>query len=66
MVSRCICQQNHLNNRCDLKGPVPGSSQSHVEPCVASIYQLDGIVRRASALQMTADARSAKTQEVVA
>jgi NADH-quinone oxidoreductase subunit G len=27
------------------------------EPVVASIYALDGIVRRASSLQMTADAR---------
>ncbi|MDP3654354.1 MAG: NADH-quinone oxidoreductase subunit NuoG [Rhodoferax sp.] len=30
-----------------------------VDPTVAGIYQLDGIVRRASALQLTADARSA-------
>jgi NADH-quinone oxidoreductase subunit G len=29
------------------------------EPCVASIYQLDGIVRRAPSLQLTADARAA-------
>jgi NADH-quinone oxidoreductase subunit G len=35
-------------------------------PCVASIYQLDGIVRRAPALQATADARDAQTQEVTA
>ncbi|MBB6576899.1 NADH-quinone oxidoreductase subunit G [Comamonas odontotermitis] len=34
------------------------------EPVVASIYQLDGIVRRAPALQMTADAR--QSSEVVA
>ena len=27
------------------------------EPVVASIYQLDGLVRRAPALQLTADAR---------
>ena len=33
------------------------------EPCVAAIYQLDGIVRRAPALQMTADARTALAQE---
>ena len=32
-------------------GPTP--------PAVASIYQLDGLVRRASSLQMTADARNA-------
>jgi NADH-quinone oxidoreductase subunit G len=29
-------------------------------PCVASIYQLDGLVRRAPSLQLTADARSAQ------
>jgi NADH-quinone oxidoreductase subunit G len=28
------------------------------EPVTASIYQLDGMVRRASSLQMTADARA--------
>ena len=28
------------------------------EPCVASIYQLDGLVRRAGSLQLTADARA--------
>ncbi|MDO8318016.1 molybdopterin-dependent oxidoreductase, partial [Rhodoferax sp.] len=35
-------------------------------PVVAGIYQLDGIVRRAPALQQTADARAAETQEVAA
>jgi len=35
-------------------------------PVVAGIYQLDGIVRRAPALQLTADARAAGTQEVAA
>ena len=30
-------------------------------PCVASIYQLDGLVRRATSLQLTADARQAPT-----
>ncbi|WP_342618177.1 NADH-quinone oxidoreductase subunit NuoG [Rhodoferax sp. GW822-FHT02A01] len=34
-----------------------------VEPAVASIYQLDGLVRRASSLQLTADARSATAQQ---
>ena len=29
------------------------------QPCVAGIYQLDGIVRRAPSLQLTADARGA-------
>ncbi|MEO7108141.1 MAG: molybdopterin-dependent oxidoreductase, partial [Rhodoferax sp.] len=36
----------------------PTGSASVVEPCVASIYQLDGIVRRASSLQLTADGRT--------
>ncbi|QHE76030.1 NADH-quinone oxidoreductase subunit NuoG [Hydrogenophaga sp. PBL-H3] len=31
---------------------------ANAEPCVAGIYQLDGLVRRAPALQMTADARA--------
>ena len=42
------------------------SVPSQVEPCVAEIYQLDGIVRRASALQMTTDAKVAGIQEVAA
>ncbi|WP_341905763.1 NADH-quinone oxidoreductase subunit NuoG [Polaromonas sp. YR568] len=35
------------------------SSAPVAAPAVAAIYQLDGLVRRASSLQMTADARSA-------
>lgn len=38
------------------------ASTEWVEPCVASIYQLDGIVRRAPALQSTADAKVAETE----
>ena len=38
-----------------------GSTPAQVpDPVVASIYQLDGIVRRASSLQLTADARLAR------
>ena len=33
--------------------------KSFIRPAVASIYQLDGLVRRATALQLTADARNA-------
>ncbi|HOZ63192.1 MAG TPA: NADH-quinone oxidoreductase subunit NuoG [Burkholderiaceae bacterium] len=54
---------NETGNPIDM-APVPG------EPVVASIYQLDGIVRRAASLQLTADARVAGimplTQEVLA
>ncbi|RZL05296.1 MAG: NADH-quinone oxidoreductase subunit G, partial [Rubrivivax sp.] len=35
------------------------------KPCVASIYQLDGLVRRAPSLQLTADARAARAVEGV-
>jgi NADH-quinone oxidoreductase subunit G len=54
---------HRLSNQSSL-APVTRSSQ--VEPCVADIYQLDGIVRRASALQSTADARATETKEVAA
>ncbi|MEG1282180.1 MAG: hypothetical protein RSD57_17215, partial [Comamonas sp.] len=40
------------------------SAPAAQDPVVASIYQLDGIVRRAPSLQMTADAR--QSSEVVA
>jgi NADH-quinone oxidoreductase subunit G len=36
------------------------------EPVVASIYALDSVVRRATSLQLTADAKAAATQEVAA
>ncbi len=39
------------------------ASPAEVEPCVASIYQLDGLVRRSTALQLTADARTAQAVE---
>jgi NADH-quinone oxidoreductase subunit G len=52
-----------LNNRTattiDLTGHAP-------EPVVASIYQLDGIVRRSPALQLTADAKATDTLGVAA
>ena len=35
------------------------SAASSLSPVVASIYQLDGLVRRATSLQLTADARNA-------
>jgi NADH-quinone oxidoreductase subunit G len=34
------------------------TQRATLEPCVAQIYQLDGLVRRASSLQLTADARA--------
>lgn len=39
------------------------TAAASVRPSVASIYQLDGLVRRAPSLQLTADARRAATAE---
>ena len=39
---------------------------SAVEPVAASIYQLDGLVRRAPSLQLTADARAVREEGVAA
>jgi NADH-quinone oxidoreductase subunit G len=54
---------SRLSNACSLPSVY---LNSQVEPNVARIYQLDGIVRRASSLQLTADARGIGTQEVAA
>jgi NADH-quinone oxidoreductase subunit G len=53
-----------LSNRTD--APVNLNASVSPAPVVASIYQLDGIVRRAPSLQLTSDARAAQTQEVSA
>ena len=46
----------NLSNDCSHEVRLTG----HVDaPCVASIYQLDSLVRRAPSLQLTADARNA-------
>jgi len=46
----------NLSNACSFEVRLAG----HVDtPCVASIYQLDSLVRRAPSLQLTADARNA-------
>jgi len=47
-------------------GVAPVSQMPSAEPCVASIYQLDGLVRRAPSLQRTADGKAARTSEVAA
>jgi NADH-quinone oxidoreductase subunit G len=46
----------YLGNRTDAAIDL---SAPQAQPVVASIYQLDGMVRRATSLQLTADARSA-------
>ena len=49
-----MVEASRLNNAAPAH---PDFSASAVAPCVASIYGLDGLVRRASSLQMTADAQ---------
>jgi NADH-quinone oxidoreductase subunit G len=56
--------KERLSNRTD--AAVDFNTGVSTAPVVASIYQLDGIVRRAPSLQMTSDARAAPTQEVPA
>ena len=44
----------------NLVSALPGAAAVAGEPVVASIYQLDGLVRRSPSLQLTADARMAR------
>jgi NADH-quinone oxidoreductase subunit G len=62
-VTPVFLAADQLNNTSRLD--VQSTSVPSGEPCVAAIYQLDSIVRRASSLQMTSDARSVKAGEVV-
>lgn len=62
-----MVQGNVLSNR---TAKAAWLGDTNARPVVASIYQLDGIVRRATSLQLTADARATQrateTQEVAA
>jgi NADH-quinone oxidoreductase subunit G len=49
---------NVLSNATKVAAQITGEAMA--EPAVASIYQLDSIVRRATSLQLTADAREAR------
>ena len=51
-----------LSNLTDAKIDLSSSNVAPAAPVTASIYQLDGIVRRAPALQATADAKIQTTQ----
>ena len=46
--------------------PTMAAADTGTAPVVASIYQLDSLVRRATSLQLTADARKSASQEVAA
>jgi NADH-quinone oxidoreductase subunit G len=73
-----VLQHLHADNSVGVPGHVPADRLSNAcasastaqaspgAPCVASIYQLDSIVRRASALQLTADARTQGVREATA
>jgi len=50
---------NALSNATSAKAVASGGAAA--APVVASIYQLDSIVRRAPSLQLTADARNASS-----
>lgn len=52
---------NVLDNTCT--SPIVSTVGGHI-PCAATIYQLDGLVRRSPSLQLTMDARSMKGQGV--
>ncbi len=56
---------DRLSNRSDAPVTVPAQFLSPA-PAVASIYQLDSLVRRATSLQLTADAKAALAVEKVA
>lgn len=58
-----VVSQARLSNRTAASVDMNGTAGA---PSVASIYQLDGILRRAPSLQVTSDARSVKTEGVLA
>jgi NADH-quinone oxidoreductase subunit G len=58
-----ILPAQSLSNRTSAKVVLDGKAET---PVVASIYQLDGLVRRAPSLQMTADAKAYQTQGATA
>jgi len=57
-----MVQGSRLSNKTGAAAWIGDTSAS---PVTASIYQLDGIVRRSPPLQLTADARAARAQSEV-
>jgi NADH-quinone oxidoreductase subunit G len=51
-----------LSNATDASIKLTGASRA--DPAVAAIYQLDSLVRRATSLQLTVDARGASTDQI--
>ena len=61
VAARGVNQLTTELSNCTNAAPAVAAVAVH-EPVVASIYQLDSIVRRATSLQMTADAREARVE----
>ena len=60
-ATQALVQGDKLNNA--TSAPASIAPAGGASPVTASIYQLDGIVRRAPALQLTADARGPQVRE---
>lgn len=59
VLAGTVVGASRLSNACSVNIDLAPAS---VQPCVASIYQLDGLVRRATSLQLTSDARASSVQ----
>ena len=60
VASGAVLDPARLNNGDASVGPAAADqTPAQSSPCVAAIYQLDGLVRRATSLQLTSDARGA-------
>jgi NADH-quinone oxidoreductase subunit G len=61
VASGAVVDAARLNNADASVGPAAADqTPAQSSPCVAAIYQLDGLVRRATSLQLTSDARGAR------
>jgi NADH-quinone oxidoreductase subunit G len=61
VASGALVDATRLSNSVASVGPAAADqTPAQTVPCVASIYQLDGLVRRATSLQLTSDARGAR------
>jgi NADH-quinone oxidoreductase subunit G len=61
VASGAVVDAARLNNGDVGVGPAAADqAPAQASPCVASIYQLDGLVRRATSLQLTSDARGVR------
>ncbi|WP_439114525.1 NADH-quinone oxidoreductase subunit NuoG [Hydrogenophaga sp.] len=59
VAAGAVVDASRLNNVCKLAIDLTPAT---LQPCVAAIYQLDGLVRRATSLQLTSDARGSSVQ----